>query len=110
MDAYIKSSEDLDFLWVQYNIFYNTLNRYCQHRYNPSECKNSVIQHAFKTRDSKTIKRAFYSELRKYKLKKRVTWLKFKDQERFDAFSLVFYTRMGVDVEFARRKICAYLR
>ena len=39
MDAYIKSSEDLDFLWVQYHIFYNSQNRYSQHRYNPSECK-----------------------------------------------------------------------
>jgi len=110
MDAYIKSSGDLDFLWVQYHIFYNSQNRYSQHPYNPSKCKNSVIQHALKTRDLKTIKRAFYSELRKYKLKKRVAWLRVKDQERFDAFSLVFYTRTGVDIEFARQKICTYLR
>ena len=105
MDDYIKINEYFEHILLQYNIYFSHPLSY--KAYN---CKNAVIQHAFQTGNQKDLKKAFFSELKKIKLKKRLMWLKIKDNERFDTFSYIFYKRKGVDIEFARKEICAYLR
>jgi len=58
----------------------------------------------------KEVKLAFYQEIRRKTVLVNLSLRRIKDHQRFNLFSFIFWKRTGVDAEFARRRICLYLK
>jgi len=104
MDQFFTAKENLEALW---NLYHHWWNNSFVGKGNANHIMRKHPKLLKKNR--RETRKAFYLEIRKKKALVRIAHKNYRNELRFNQISDVFYTRMHVDVEFARFMIYAFL-
>ena len=100
VDTYRSAEHDRQELWNLYHQWYE----------NPRGAELLRKHRRLNKQTKKEVKLAFYQEIRRKTVLVNLSLRRIKDHQRFYLFSFIFWKRTGVDAEFARRRICLYLK
>jgi hypothetical protein len=100
VDTYRSAEHDRQELWMLYHQWYE----------NPRGAELLRKHRRLNKPTSKEVKLAFYQEIRRKTVLVNLSLRRIKDHQRFNLFSFIFWKKTGVDAEFARRRICLYLK
>lgn len=100
VDTYRAADQARQELWMLYHQWYE----------NPRGAEVLRKHRRLNKPTRKEVKLAFYQEIRRKTVIINVSLRRIKDHQRFNLFTFIFWKKTGVDAEFARRRICSYLK
>tara|TARA_B100001559_G_C16367414_1_gene560379 strand:+ start:378 stop:710 length:333 start_codon:yes stop_codon:yes gene_type:complete len=110
MDKYIDAQQEVSQLWALYHNWYDKFHKPIRMPRMTREQAMAMFRDYPRILKGEVSKESIYKELRRKSAKKHLAWKKYLDILRFEAFSQLFYDRMRVDIAFAQRLICSYIR
>lgn len=112
LELYQSSGARQEKLWVLYHNWYDIhfRNRAQDQRLVDKIMFQSMFKDYPRILKNGISRSEIYKEIRRYTAYKYSHWKEYLVQQRFETFSLLFYNKTKVDIEFGRHLICSFIR